>query len=109
MKNKRLANNIRYRFDRLMSSGPLSIILMLFLITFAVALIIGLCVFLLSSREESFAHHLWVSLMHALDAGTLAGDSTDNIGYLIFMSLATLCGLFITSTLIGVIASGIES
>lgn len=109
MKNKRLANIIRYRFDRLMSSGPLSIILMLFFITCVVALVIGLCVFLLSSREESFPHHLWMSLMHALDAGTLAGDSTDNIGYLIFMSLATLCGLFITSTLIGVIASGIES
>ena len=46
--------------------------------------------------------------MYTLDAGNLAGVSTDNLIYLLLMFLATLCGLFLTSVLIGVIATGVE-
>ena len=46
--------------------------------------------------------------MYTLDTGNLAGVSTDNVFYLLLMFLATLCGLFLTSILIGIIATGVE-
>jgi hypothetical protein len=46
--------------------------------------------------------------MHALDSGTLAGDDTQNIGFLVLMSVVTICGIFVTSILIGIISTGFE-
>ncbi len=45
--------------------------------------------------------------MHALDPGTVAGD-TGSAGFLLTMLALTLAGLFIVSALIGVIATGID-
>ena len=49
-----------------------------------------------------------MSLMHALDAGTLAGDETSDIGFVILMTIVTICGIFVTSILIGIISSAFE-
>ena len=55
----------------------------------------------------SFAEAAWQSLMHSIDAGTVAGDSGWH--YRGFMFLITLGGIFIVSSLIGILTSGLES
>lgn len=108
MKNRSFLEKLRYRIDRFMSRGPIAMSILLLSATSAVVLLIGLLSWLCAD-EGGFLYNLWVSLMHTLDAGNLSGTATDNIPYLIMMSLATLCGLFLTSILIGIIATGVES
>ena len=107
MKKTDLRAQFRYRFDLMMSKGTIAMIALLFAATMAAVLVIGVIAYFVAD-DGGFLYQLWVSLMHTLDAGTLAGNPTDNIPYLIMMSLATICGLFLTSILIGVIASGVE-
>lgn len=54
----------------------------------------------------NFAEAAWQSLMHSIDAGTVAGDT--GWPYRGFMFLITLGGIFIVSSLIGVLTSGLE-
>ncbi len=54
----------------------------------------------------NFAEAAWQSLMHSIDAGTVAGDT--GWRYRGFMFLITLGGIFIVSSLIGVLTSGLE-
>ncbi|MEG1550581.1 MAG: hypothetical protein RR395_09175, partial [Ruthenibacterium sp.] len=58
----------------------------------------------------SLGNSIWQNLMHAIDAGTLAGLSTESgVPFIALMTITTICGIFITSMLIGVINSGLES
>jgi voltage-gated potassium channel Kch len=54
-----------------------------------------------------FLEGAWLSLMRTLDAGTMGGDA--GWGFRILMLVVTIGGIFIVSTLIGVLSSGIES
>jgi len=101
-------SRLRYRFDCLMSRGMAAMIRLLFYATMLIICLIGLLARLFSG-EGSLWGHIWFSLMHTLDAGNLAGTSTENIPYLFMMAVATLCGLFLTSILIGIISTGIEA
>ncbi len=60
-------------------------------------------------KEEgySFPEAAWQSLMHSIDAGTVAGDSGWTYRGLMF--LVTLGGIFIVATLISTISSGLEA
>lgn len=107
MKKKSVLERIRYRLDRMMSRGPISMSLLLFAVTAALVAVIGIVAYFVSG-EGSVVYQIWNSLMHTLDAGNLAGVPADNILYLILMFLATLCGLFLTSVLVGIIATGVE-
>ena len=110
MKKPTLKQKLSYWFDNLMSKGTVSLILVLAAITILVVFITGIVVSI--SDPESNGNVLqsaWMSLMHALDAGTIAGDDTSNILFIVMMSIVTICGLFITSMLIGVISTGLES
>jgi len=100
-------DRVRYAFDNYMGKGTIALIFMLFLITAIVVCITGI----LSSfgkSDSTVGNLIWFSLMHALDAGTLAGDDTSKIGFLILMSIVTICGIFVTSILIGIISTGFE-
>lgn len=98
---------IKYRFDCLMSRGVATMIVVLFAAVMAVVMVVGLIAYLLSD-QGGFGYQLWVGLLHVLDPGTLAGNDTSNVAYVALMLLATLFGLFITSTLVGIIAAGVE-
>ena len=102
-----LKEKFGYQFDKIMSKGTIALIVMLFLITAVVVVIVGILGSFIN-KDATAAVTIWQSLMHAIDAGTLAGDSTNNIGYLILMSVVTICGIFITSILIGIISTGFE-
>jgi len=107
MKKRSLRERISYWFDCMMSKGAIAMTVLLFAITAAIVVVIGViaaCV----SDEGNVLYQIWESLMYTLDAGNLAGVETNDGVYLLLMFLATLCGLFLTSVLIGVIANGVE-
>lgn len=108
MKKRTWKERWQYQFDNIMSKGTIALIGLLFGITMVVVGIVGiLAVFVIG--EGGVGSQIWISLMHVLDAGTLTADSLDNIPYIILMSLVTLCGLFVTSILIGIITTGFEA
>lgn len=104
---KKLQNKIAYQFDLMMAKGTVAMIGLLGLLTFVIALIVAL----ISSAFTGggIGVHMWSGLMHMLAVGKLATDSVDNVTYLAIMSLATLCGIFITSTLIGILTTGLQT
>ena len=55
----------------------------------------------------NFFEAAWLSLMRTLDAGTMGGDA--GWGFRLIMLLVTIGGIFIVSTLIGVLSSGLEA
>ncbi|GAB4132713.1 MAG: lipoprotein [Bacteroidia bacterium] len=102
---------LRYRFDNTLSRGTVSIILWLGVISFIIVLIAALVVYLFGINppddQLSFPEALWQSLMHSMDAGTVAGDS--GWAYRALMFVVTIGGIFILSSLIGTITSGLEA
>lgn len=107
MKKRSLRERLSYWTDCMMSKGPIAMSVLLFAITAAIVIVIGF-IASFASDEGGIFYQVWYSLMYTLDAGNLAGVPTDNLVYLFLMFLATLCGLFLTSVLIGVIATGVE-
>jgi len=61
----------------------------------------------------SFLEGTWQSLMRSMDAGTVAGDPAEDSGegwsYRIWGLAVTFGGIFILSSLIGILTSGLES
>lgn len=108
MRQPHFKEKLQYWFDNVMSKGMLSLIGLLALITAVVIAIAGIIVAMLPEVEGAgVISSMWLSLMHAIDAGTIAGDSGGFL-FMLVMSVVTLCGLFITSMLIGVIGAGLE-
>ena len=108
MKKRTLRERIGYRIDYMMSSGPIAMTKLLFAVTAAMVGIIGIAAYFVSD-DGGLLNQIWCSLMYTLDPGNLADVPTENILYLLLMFLATLCGLFLTSVLIGIITTSVES
>lgn len=107
MKKVTWKEKLQYWFDNLMSKGTIALVGMLFLITLIVVVITGIISTMIGT-DATTGTNIWMSFMHALDAGTLAGDDPANVGYIITMVVVTLCGIFVTSILIGIITTGFE-
>lgn len=111
------AQRLRYMFDNTMSRGPIALIgwlgvLMLILMIISTVLIILFNDFPLRDDGTPFGplEVVWLSLMHAMDAGALGGDDVrSGFIFLLSMTLVTFGGIFVFSTLIGVLSSGIDS
>ncbi len=106
MEKKSLSAVIRYKFDNMMAKGTVALVGVLFLATAAVIVIAGIIAFVLG--HGSISQNIWASVMHTIDAGTITGTDTANPVFVIIMSAVTLCGIFITSILIGIITTGFE-
>lgn len=110
--NISFGQKLRYKFDNLMAKGPIALIgwlgvLSLVLVVVA-ALILSVTGFTQDDGETmNFVEASWKSLMRTLDPGTMGGDT--GWGFRIIMLGVTLGGIFIVSTLIGVLASGISN
>src|SRR3954471_21208693 len=104
-----LREKLRYRFDATMARGPSALVGWLGLVTLimVVAVTLALLITGTNSGHRTVFGQLFYSLLHALDPGTIAGDS-GSWRFLGIMLLLTLGGLFIVSALIGVIATGLE-
>ena len=104
---------LRYQFDNLMSRGTPALIGMLFVLSLIVVFIAGAIISVAGFVQEgdttarlSFGEATWESLMRTLDSGTMGGDT--GTGFRIVMLFVTLGGIFVVSTLIGVLSNGIE-
>ena len=100
-----------YQFDNLMSRGTPALILGLFVSSLLVIVTAAFIISVFGLRQLdsdglSFGEAVWESLMRTLDSGTMGGDT--GTGFRLVMLFVTLGGIFIVSTLIGVLSNGIE-
>jgi voltage-gated potassium channel Kch len=107
-----LRQRATYWFDTFMASGTLGLIVGLAAVSTAViflaALIIHLGGIALEGEDvPGIAEAAWMSLMRTMDAGTIGGDT--GYGFRAVMLVVTLIGIFIFSTLIGILSSGLEA
>jgi voltage-gated potassium channel Kch len=101
----------QYWIDNQFSRGTITLIKWLALLSLALITIaaIILSIFNITPPGESkitFVEAFWRSLMRTLDAGTMGGD--EGSGFRIVMFLVTLSGIFVISTLIGILTAGVE-
>ncbi len=106
MEKRKLSEILRYKFDNLMAKGTVALVGILFLATTAVVLLVGLIRMILG--RGALGENVWTSVMHIIDAGTITAADTGDVNFVVLMSIVTLCGLFITSILIGIITTGFE-
>jgi ion channel POLLUX/CASTOR len=105
---------ISYFFDNFMSRGTVALIGGLALLSLVVVSIAGAIISLGgiplapagSERPLSFVEAAWESMMRTFDAGTMGGDA--GWGFRLVMLFVTLGGIFVVSTLIGVLTAGVE-
>ncbi|HEX2645518.1 MAG TPA: hypothetical protein VHU81_21135, partial [Thermoanaerobaculia bacterium] len=112
MSEVRVAQRVRYAFDNSMSKGAIALMGYLGLASLALILVAALVVVLFhispaGEEQPGVFEAMWLSLMRTLDSGTMGGDA--GTGFRGVMLFVTLGGIFIVSSLIGVINSGIES
>jgi voltage-gated potassium channel Kch len=104
---------LRYAFDSTLSRGTPALIGWLAVASAALIVAIALPVYLAhlapdsDGQPVSFIGVVWMGLMRTLDSGTMGGD-TGSWPFLLSMLAVTLGGIFVISTLIGVLTSGIE-
>ena len=110
MQKPSLKERFSYWFDHYMSKGTGALVALLFATTVAVAVVVALLSHLFAPGSAgSVGDSLWNSFMRIIDAGNVSGDyETRNVAYILLMILATVCGLFVTSILIGIINAAFE-
>ncbi|MDP1547443.1 MAG: NAD-binding protein [Anaerolineales bacterium] len=111
MKRPTIKQRFQYWFDNFMSRGTVALIGGLAVISIVIILIAAAIVRLQVSltgggMDIPFAEVAWMSLMRTLDAGNMADDET--IGFRAVMLFVTIGGIFIVSTLIGILSNGLE-
>ncbi|MBC7870203.1 MAG: potassium transporter TrkA, partial [Chitinophagaceae bacterium] len=117
MKKITFADRFRYFFDNTMSRGPIALIGWLAVVTLVLIICVTLIVSLTGvspQRDDGTSLNsievVWLSFMHAMDAGALGGDDFRSSGvFIAAMTIATFGGIFVFSTLIGVMTSSIET
>ncbi len=100
---------LSYRFDRFMERGTVALIVGLFVVS--VALIVGITVIVVAAGGDDqnlgLPTLLWMSLLRTLDSGTMGGD-TGSATFMAGMLAVTFGGIFVISTLIGILNNGLS-
>jgi voltage-gated potassium channel Kch len=106
----------QYFFDNYMSKGTIALIGGLAVLSLVVIVIAGAIISMggralgpetdAGNMALSFPEAVWESLMRTFDAGTMGGDT--GWGYRWVMLFVTVGGIFVVSTLIGVLTAGVE-
>ncbi len=107
MKKAGWKERFSYWFDNKMSGGSLSLIKLLAVVSLAIVVVIAVLVSLFGQSEDGFLSALWNSLATVINAW-MPFSEDGGPGYLIFMAIASIVGLLVTSILIGIIAAAIE-
>lgn len=107
-----LSQKMRYAFENTLSKGTPAIIMWLAILSLLIVIISATLLAITGIRQPddedlNFFEATWRSLMHTMDAGTLGGDS--GWSFRIVMLFVTIGGIFILSSLIGTLTSGLES
>ncbi len=114
MRKITLADRLRYRFDNTVSRGTVALIGWLFLLIVSMVLASSLLVYAtgiapkVEGHRPGFLQTIWLDLMRTIDTGNVGGDQGSWL-FLLSMLLVTLGGIFVFSTLIGIISGGIDS
>jgi ion channel POLLUX/CASTOR len=108
------SDTLRYHFENTLSAGPIAIIGWLAVVSLAIVLVGATVIALFGisfdpNAEEGagFVEGAWNLLMRTFDAGTMGAD--EGWPLRVVALLVTLGGIFIVSTLIGTITSGMEA
>jgi len=110
-KNK-FKDRLKYSVDNTFSRGTGALILWLGILSIGIIALMAFLVSILKIAPDGegpvgFWEALWLSLMRTLDAGTMGGDA--GWGFRIAMLVVTIGGIFVISTLIGILSSAIEA
>ncbi len=103
---------LRYAFDNYMARGTKALIGGLAILSIIAIAIVAAVVSLTQMPVNdggpvSFFEAAWLGMMRTLDAGTMGGDT--GIAFRGAMFAITLVGIFVISSLIGVLTSGVDS
>jgi len=112
MRKPTFKQRFQYWFDNYMSKGPIAMIGGLAVVSIVIILIAAAIISIGGIATDgndvpSFGEAAWISLMRAMDAGNVSGDSDISLRFVTF--IVTLSGIFILSALIGVLSNGLES
>jgi Trk K+ transport system NAD-binding subunit len=105
-----IRQRFRYWFDNTLSSGTTAMVVWLTIATILLILVVSLAAAIAEVRadgsELSFGEAMWSTLMRTLDPGTMGGD----VGWPLRLAslTATIGGILIVSSLIGLLANGIS-
>jgi voltage-gated potassium channel Kch len=110
MARTKISDWLRYKFDNLMSRGTGALIASLFVLSMLMILSVALVVHLLSpdGRATPLGQLVWMGLLRTLDPGTMGGD-VGSPTFLAGMFAITIGGIFVVSTLIGILSSGLDN
>lgn len=107
MKRATLGDRLRYAFDNLLSRGTVAMIGWLALLTIAITFVVSLVVWMAEiAGETSFLEQFWSYLMLTLDADAMGGTPWS---FRLAGLTITFTGVFVTSVLVGLLATGIGS
>jgi hypothetical protein len=101
---------VRYRFDRMMTKGTPALVGWLGLFSVLLVAVVSILVIVLApdtAAQESTGRVWWLSLLHTLDTAGLHEDR-GGTAFLGLMLVATVGGIFIVSTLIGILTTGLN-
>ncbi len=103
---------LRYYFDNTLSKGTSSIIMWLAVLSLLIIIVFG-AVYTISginmegeTEGMGFFEAMWQTLLRSIDPGTMAGDT--GWAFRIIGLLITIGGIFILSTLIGVLTTSLD-
>jgi voltage-gated potassium channel Kch len=107
-----LGERLRYAFDNTLSRGTAALVAWLAAITLATIVVFAVVIVATGtappdSEPLSLAEAMWAALMRTLDAGAVGGDQ--GWAFRAVMLVVTVVGIFIFSTLIGVLGAGLEA
>ncbi len=108
MKKTTLKQRFQYWFDNQMSKGMRSLVKLLVIFTLSVGIIVALLLFFLElTNEDTFGGVLWKSLYTVLRS-SFPGYHDGNGLYLLLMTFSAICGMLVTSVLIGIVSTAIR-
>ncbi len=100
---------LRSRFDRTMDRGTPALVGWLMLVSAALIVLITAVVELVDrGRSGSWLHALWQTFLNTIDSGQI-GSVTGSHAFTIIMFAATIAGIFVVSTLIGLLTAGVNN
>lgn len=109
MRKGSLGERVRYRFDNTLASGTRALIAWLALVSALFIVAVALAIRVLHIAPGiPFRQLLWMSLLRTLDPGTMGSDQ-GSWPFLFAMLFVTLGGIFLISTLIGILANGLQT
>lgn len=108
MKKNTFRQRFSYWFDNQMSKGMRSLVKLLVIFTLSVGIIVALLLFFLNlTNEDTFGGVLWKSLYTVLRS-SFPGYHDGGGLYLFLMTFSAICGMLVTSVLIGIISTAIR-